>query len=93
MKASSHGMSSTQHLICPSCELGGLQPRDPAPVCDSCGRAVDRAILEALWQIVVLPEAIGAHACECGHPEMRRLPDKVFWCPACGSEVLPLETG
>lgn len=26
----------------------------------------------------------------CGHPEMRRLPDGVFHCPACGSEVLPI---
>ena len=26
---------------------------------------------------------------ECGHPEMCRLPDGVFHCPACGSEVLP----
>ena len=23
--------------------------------------------------------------CEYGHPEMRRLPDGVFHCPACGS--------
>jgi ribosomal protein L37AE/L43A len=29
-------------------------------------------------------------ACECGHPEMRRLPDGVYWCPACGSEVPPV---
>lgn len=33
-----------------------------------------RAVLEALRQIVALPEVVGAHACECGHPEMRRLP-------------------
>ncbi|MBA2715209.1 MAG: hypothetical protein H0U55_16875, partial [Rubrobacteraceae bacterium] len=26
---------------------------------------------------------------ECGHPEMRRLPDGTYHCPACGSEVLP----
>jgi hypothetical protein len=41
-----------------------------------------------LEQIAVLPDALGAHACESGHPEMRRLPDGVFHCPACGSEVL-----
>ena len=28
---------------------------------------------------------------ECGHPEMRELPDGVYHCPACGSEVLPVE--
>jgi ribosomal protein L37AE/L43A len=48
--------------------------------------------LESLRDIVVLPGALGVHACECGHPEMRRLPDGVYHCPACGSEVLPTET-
>jgi hypothetical protein len=61
------------------------------PWCNSCEQAVDGSVLESLRQIVSLPEAIGGHACECGHPEMRRLPDGVFWCPACGSEVLPLK--
>jgi hypothetical protein len=46
-----------------------------------------------LEEIVSLPDALGGHACECGHPEMRRLPDGVFHCPACGSEVIPLEAG
>jgi ribosomal protein L37AE/L43A len=40
--------------------------------------------------ITELPDAAGHHACECGHPEMRRLPDGVYWCPACGSEVVPV---
>src|SRR3712207_7132400 len=35
--------------------------------------------------------AVGAHACECGHPEMRCLPDGVYHCPSCGSEVLPID--
>ncbi len=49
-------------------------------------------MLGALRQIVALPDALGKHACEeCGHPEMRRLPDGTFHCPACGSEVVPLE--
>jgi hypothetical protein len=47
-------------------------------------------LLETLRQIAGLPDANGRHACECGHPEMRRLPDDVYWCPACGSEVLPV---
>ena len=37
-----------------------------------------------------LPDALGTHPCECGHPEMRVLPDGVFHCPACGAEVLPI---
>jgi ribosomal protein L37AE/L43A len=41
-------------------------------------------------RISKLPDAVGGHACECGHPEMRRLPDGVYWCPACGSEVMPI---
>ena len=47
-------------------------------------------ILETLRQITKLPDAVGRHACECGHPEMRLLPDGVYRCPACGSEVLPV---
>jgi hypothetical protein len=54
-----------------------------------CGYAPSRGVLEALRQIIFLSDALGNHACECRHPEMRRLPDGVFWCPACGSEVLP----
>jgi hypothetical protein len=47
-------------------------------------------MLGALRQIVALPDALGKHACEeCGHPEMRLLPDGTFHCPACRSEVLP----
>jgi uncharacterized Zn finger protein (UPF0148 family) len=46
--------------------------------------------MATLQQIVALPDALGEHACECGHPEMRRLPDGTFHCPACGSEVLPI---
>jgi len=51
----------------------------------------DGAIVETLKQIVALADALGKHACEeCGHPEMRLLPDKTFHCPGCGSEVLPI---
>jgi hypothetical protein len=53
---------------------------------------VSEATLEALNQITVLPDALGRHACEeCGHPEMRLLPDGTHHCPACGSEVVPLD--
>ena len=77
-------------MVCPTCEFGELRICGSGwSRCNYCGRALDGALLEILRQIVALPDAIGAHACECGHPEMRRLPDGVFHCPACGSEVLP----
>jgi hypothetical protein len=91
MKSSSRRISTTHSIVCPRCEIGEVGGLGSVTAsCDFCGRAVDRTVLESLRQVVSLPEAIGSHACECGHPEMRQLPDQVFWCPACGSEVLPL---
>jgi hypothetical protein len=57
--------------------------------CRSCGLPLLGSTLETLRNIVELPAAQGYHPCECGHPEMRELPDGVFHCPACRSEVLP----
>jgi hypothetical protein len=48
-------------------------------------------MLETLRHISALPDALGSHACECGHPEMRLLPDRTYHCPSCGSEVAPAE--
>lgn len=79
-------------LVCPLCEASILKliNRDSAR-CDSCGGSLGGAMLGALREIVALPDALGSHACEeCKHPQMRRLPDGVFHCPACGREVLPL---
>ncbi len=59
--------------------------------CDDCGCALSKDVLEIIRQIAALPDAVGEHACECGHPEMRLLPDGIYRCPACGSEVLPTE--
>jgi ribosomal protein L37AE/L43A len=88
--------TSNSIFCCPACgrgELLGTRGLDLAE-CDSCGRDVEGAVLRTLEQIVALPDALGEHACEeCGHPEMRRLPDGVFHCPVCGSEVVPLEAG
>jgi ribosomal protein L37AE/L43A len=87
--------SREEHLVCPVCESGELgSPRGAEPLagCDSCGCTFDVVILGTLKGIVALPDALGKHACECGHPEMRRLPDETFHCPACGSEVLPAES-
>ena len=80
------------HLVCPVCSSGELQHQGAKPlvICDYCGCTLEGAILKTLKQIVVLPDALGKHACECGHPEMRHLPDGAFHCPACGSEVLPI---
>lgn len=49
-------------------------------------------MLVTLRRISALPDALGKHACEeCGHPEMRLLPDETYHCPGCGSEVLPID--
>lgn len=94
MKSSSRRASRTNSLVCPACDTGKLRAwNTELSRCDSCGHALSGALLETLRQIVALPDAAGAHACECGHPEMRLLPDGVFHCPACGSEVLPAESG
>lgn len=78
-------------LICPFCseaELRGFGRNSLR--CDECGGVLGGALLDTLNKIVALPDAAGGHACECGHPEMRRLPDDVYRCPACGSEVTPI---
>jgi ribosomal protein L37AE/L43A len=82
--------SNTYSIICPYCEIGELERSANGVVrCNRCDRPISMQVLEALEQIVSLPDAIGSHACECGHPEMRRLADGVLWCPGCGAEVVP----
>jgi ribosomal protein L37AE/L43A len=94
MKLPSRATSKPNSIVCPVCGCGALEVRGPGLAgCGSCGRAVDGAVLRTLEEVVSLPDALGGRACECGHPEMRRLPDGVFHCPACGSEVTPLEAG
>jgi ribosomal protein L37AE/L43A len=84
--------SSPDCLVCPVCEAGELQPYGGEYArCSSCGRILGVSMLLTLEQMVALADALGKHACECGHPEMRRLPDGAFHCPSCGSEVLPIE--
>ena len=80
--------SGSNYLVCPVCEAGELHPiGDEYAHCGECGYILGPAMLLTLEQIVTLPGALGTHACECGHPEMRRLPDRVFHCPACGMEI------
>ena len=78
-------------LTCPFCEAQELRAfGQNSARCGSCGGLLSGAFLGTLRMITELPDAAGHHACECGHPEMRRLPDGVYWCPACGSEVVPV---
>ena len=92
MRITSGELSKAHHIICPFCESGRLLPLGPGFArCDTCALPLLGSALETLRDIVGLPDALGVHPCECGHPEMRRLPDGVFHCPACRSEVLPAE--
>ncbi len=91
-KVKPSALASRSHfIICPSCEAGELSSGGHNGVqCSLCGYAPTRGVLGTLQQIITLPDALGKHACEeCGHPEMRCLPDGVSHCPGCGSEVLP----
>jgi ribosomal protein L37AE/L43A len=84
--------SNPHFVICPLCEEAELRlDGNGSAHCDSCVHVLEGAVIETLKQIVGLADALGKHACECGHPEMRHLPDGVFHCPACGAEVIPLE--
>ena len=78
-------------LTCPFCSEAQLRAFGRNSLrCNECGGVLGGALLETLHRIVALPDAAGSHACECGHPEMRRLPDGVYRCPACGAEVTPV---
>ncbi len=82
---------NTRSLRCPMCEGHELQSfgRNSAR-CEACHFVLGGQFLDALLQITGSPEALGTHACECGHPETCRIPEGVYRCPARGSEVLPL---
>ncbi len=85
-------VSGRDSLVCPMCEVGGLGAFGGNSVrCDSCGCLLNMAVAETLKEIVSLPDVLGSHACECGHPQMRLLPGGIYRCPACGAEVLPVE--
>jgi hypothetical protein len=93
MKVPSRMASRAHHIICPFCELGELISLGPDFArCASCGLPLLGSALETMRDIIGLPDALGSHPRECGHPEMRELPYRVFHCPACGSEVLPIQS-
>jgi ribosomal protein L37AE/L43A len=84
--------SRPDSLLCPLCEVSKLYPsgRDSMR-CESCGGRLSGAMLKTLRGISALPDVFGRHACEeCGHPQMRLLPDGTYHCPACRSEVVPI---
>jgi ribosomal protein L37AE/L43A len=84
--------SKPDYLICPLCEKGQLRPTGRGSMrCEPCGTHLHGDVLETLRCIAALPDTLGTHACECGHPEMRILPDGTYHCPACGSEVSPAD--
>ncbi len=81
-----------RHITCPFCESGKLVPSGNGFArCGACSLPLVGSMWETLREIVALPDALGSHPCECGHPEMRRLPDAIFHCPACGAEVIPVD--
>jgi hypothetical protein len=83
--------SGARRIVCPFCESGELVSLGGGFArCGSCGMPLVGSTLDTLVEVVCLPDALGAHACECGHPEMCVLPDGVFHCPACGAELLPI---
>jgi hypothetical protein len=92
MRSRSSSASRSESVVCPLCKASKIYPsgRDSMR-CESCGAHLQEVMLETLRCISTLPDALGSHACECGHPEMRLLPDGTYHCPACGSEVLPLD--
>src|SRR5215217_5229178 len=90
VKKLTHISSNTNSIICPCCGIDELErSADGVVGCSRCVRPISTQVLETLEQIVSLPDAIGRHACECGHPEMRHLADGVLRCPGYRSEVLP----
>ena len=86
--------SGAAALTCPFCEASDLNDFGRNSTrCSTCGGILGGEFLVMLRRIVGLPASAGLHACECGHPEMRLLPDEVYRCPACGSEVVPVSAG
>jgi hypothetical protein len=79
-------------LVCSAREVYRMQAvRSMQARCLGCGFELGGQMLETLFEILTLPEALGTHACEeCGHPQMRHLPDGIYHCPACHAEVTPI---
>lgn len=83
-------LSKPRPILCPLCEANELLMVGPnAARCDACEYSMGGGLIGTLRGMARLPEAVGRHACECGYPEMRLLPDGVYQCPDCRAEVTP----
>ena len=84
--------SRIDSMVCPLCGISELVRNEAgnAAHCGRCESMVNVEMLTTLGQIAALSTAVGRHPCECGHPEMKRLPDGFLHCPSCGSEVAPV---
>lgn len=79
-------------LLCPLCEVDEMLMVGPSVArCDACEYTMGGELIGTLREVTLLPEPVGRHACECGYPEMRLLPDGVYHCPSCGAEVTPVD--
>ena len=70
-------LASRPHAVtCSFCEAGELFfLGDDSARCTTCGGHLGGALLETLRERVALSDTLGEHACDYGHPEMRRLPE------------------
>ena len=85
MKVLSRAVSRNDYVFCPFCESGELVLLEQGFArCNSCGLPLFGSSLQTLQDIVGLPDALGAHSCECGHPEMRELPMEYFTAQYAG---------
>ena len=76
------------HNSCPFCGCGEVSMINSSLArCTGCEETMSYGFVTTLRQIRKLPNAKGKHACECGHPEMRRLPYGLYRCPSCNSEI------
>jgi hypothetical protein len=77
-------------LRCPFCEVYQPVPSGHDSMrCPSCGGSLEGELLKTLRQLTGLPGAISRHVCECGHPQMRCLPDGCTAARAVGRRFVP----
>ena len=56
-------------IFCPVGESSELSSNGASMTgCDECGYALIKDVLEMVRQIAALPEVVGEHACDSGHP-------------------------
>jgi len=85
-------VSTPNRIVCPLCELEVMDVLDQSEArCSRCDATLSGSFLGELQTMAALPEVRGRHACEeCGHPEMRLLPDGTFHCRPAAPRYCPL---